>query len=765
MGLIGRLLSRRKLASIVVACLLAGTVQLGGAFSSADNEILDGWYSLFSRPASNDLLIVEIDERSLKQIDTWPWSRALFARVVDNLLSAGAEAIAIDIDFSSRSSIGGDRELEAVLKQGGDRVILPVFSQLRRSGEFGTGVLVDTGPLERFARHARLASVNFQPDDDGLVRLAFLGRQWSGAFLPSLPYALLGPRPRQPAGFLIDYSIDPGSIARISFADVLEGRHHPSLVEGRRVIIGAVAIELGDRLAVPVHRNLAGPVVLALVYETLLQDRALLRLAALPILGLVLLTAIVGGQLCFGRSWMVAGSLTVLLSVVLLAGSALAFSAAAIVLDVTATIVTAVLMFALSLAARIDQQAISIFRHAMSALHRATITMAVVDNSFDAVVVVDYRRLITIFNPVSETLFGRDAEDMVSHEVDRFLGCLTEDSSDARQAIDGLIAGRTTAFGPVEGYAIGEQGRVFPVALSGRRAELVRGNEREERRTDARFVHILTLRDITERKKAEEFQQKAMEDALNASRSKTEFLSVLSHELRTPLNAILGFSEIMKMQAFGKMENPTYLEYAGNIHDSGTHLLKIVDDVLDISRIEQGRLTLDEASVACTELLETARRMVLTQAGDRQVEIAITAPDASLHLFCDRRFILQVLVNILGNAVKFSEPGSTVDLAVRTDRARRITIVIADSGPGIPDAEQEMIFQPFYQASSRIAREAEGAGLGLPLAKSLVELHQGRIDLESRLGLGTRIACTFPPERTRLIAVEDQPRRTSTGSE
>ncbi|MGC2856833.1 ATP-binding protein [Novispirillum sp. DQ9] len=243
----------------------------------------------------------------------------------------------------------------------------------------------------------------------------------------------------------------------------------------------------------------------------------------------------------------------------------------------------------------------------------------------------------------------------------------------------------------------------------------------------------------------------AMSQAETANRTKSEFLANMSHELRTPLNAIIGFSEVMAQEVFGPISDQ-YRDYAGNIHDSGRHLLDIINDILDVSKIESGQLVLHEEDVDLTAIAAASVRLVRERADRAQIAlISDLAPGLPL-LHGDMRRLKQVFINLLSNAVKFTPPDGTVTISARPTGDGGLRVVVADTGIGMKAEDVPLALTPFRQIDSGLARRHEGTGLGLPLTKALVELHGGTLAIHSVFGEGTEIRLWFPPARvvTRL---------------
>jgi signal transduction histidine kinase len=241
-----------------------------------------------------------------------------------------------------------------------------------------------------------------------------------------------------------------------------------------------------------------------------------------------------------------------------------------------------------------------------------------------------------------------------------------------------------------------------------------------------------------------------------ANRAKSEFLANMSHELRTPLNAILGFSEVIMRQLFGPGANEQYAKYASDIHASGQHLLAIINDILDLSKIDAGQSKLDESEVSVSELVHAATHVLL---GDHfrqaELELVVDLGDRpELRLYVDARKLKQALVNLLSNALKFTPAGGKVTLAVLSAPEGGLSFVVSDTGIGIAAAHIGTVLSPFGQIESVFSRKHQGAGLGLPLARTLIELQGGRLTLTSEVGVGTVVTLRLPAERVVIQPLE-----------
>ena len=260
-------------------------------------------------------------------------------------------------------------------------------------------------------------------------------------------------------------------------------------------------------------------------------------------------------------------------------------------------------------------------------------------------------------------------------------------------------------------------------------------------------ANISLHNEILERQRAEMEMRRAKDQAEVANRAKSEFLAMVSHELRTPLNAIIGFSETMSQEVFGPVGNKKYKGYVGDIRKSGTHLLGLINNILDLSKVESGQFGLSEQEVNLGDGISEILRLVseLAEAGD--VKVDSTVPEDLPKLRGDRQAIRQILLNLLSNAIKFTEPDGRVQIDAGIDQSGQLVLAIVDTGIGIPEEAIDSIFERFTQVDSSLSRQFEGTGLGLPLTRSLVELHDGSVELESSPGEGTKVTVTFPRER------------------
>jgi len=254
---------------------------------------------------------------------------------------------------------------------------------------------------------------------------------------------------------------------------------------------------------------------------------------------------------------------------------------------------------------------------------------------------------------------------------------------------------------------------------------------------------VAVTRDISDRKVQEAELLKTRDVAESASRAKTQFLANMSHELRTPLNAVIGFSEILNRELFGTLGEARYRDYARLIHESGEHLLNMVNDILDMSKIEAGKFKIVKEPFNVGALVKSCCDIMCHTAEQRSLSLIVDIEAGIPELPADKRACKQMLLNVISNAIKFTDPGGWVRVSAKVV-GRSVALAVADNGIGIAESDLPKLGNPFVQANNSYDRSYDGAGLGLSVVKGLANLHDGKLELVSTLGSGTTVTILLP---------------------
>jgi len=365
---------------------------------------------------------------------------------------------------------------------------------------------------------------------------------------------------------------------------------------------------------------------------------------------------------------------------------------------------------------------------------------AILDTATDGVAVLDRQGLILTLNRSGEALFGYDQNEVAGKPFINLIApesrALVTDYFEGLKSDGGfslLNQGR-------EVVGLARQGGTIPVFMTLSR---IGGVSSEGEQPEVRFCAI--LRDLTHWKKVERELEGARKEAERASALKSDFLARVSHEIRTPLNAILGFAEVMMDERFGPVGNQRYKDYLKDIHASGALVMSLVNDLLDLSKIEAGKMDFEFASIDANRIVSECVSIMQPQASQERVAIRLSLSPALPNLLADERSLRQIVLNLLSNAVKFNQPGGHVIVATALADAGSAVIRIRDTGAGMSEADIGIAFEPFRRLAT--PRPSSGTGLGLPLTKALVEANHASLTIKSKEQEGTLVEVVFPPAR------------------
>ncbi len=724
---------------IVILSLIA-LLAIAGLAEGLQKALHDFRFQFSSSESTGQITLIAIDHKAIEELETWPWPRKYHAEIIDKLIKIGVKDIVFDIDFSSRTTPENDKAFEEALKRAGGSVVLPVFKQLQSTDE--NKFLIKTSqPLKEFREQAWLASVNIVPGRNGHVETMAYGHMINKNFIPSFAAILTGRHEENAKPFFINFSIDAKSIPTFSYVDILKDRINPQLLKGRKVVIGATATELGDYVYTPAQGLLSGPGLQILAAETLLQNKELHQINPLvSYLGLFLLAALL--SLSAVRAKMVA-------QLYLFPLAAIAIETAAILLQIHAHVLVNTSLWHLTLLAYC---LVTLLQEVDIRKFLVKITQAKLDNtrtmfeqvfndSFSSVVITDDKGKIQAISKSTIQLLNLDETSKLEGQLANNM--LPEEMVEAGKDLLAKINedGHPRHRAGMTRQQISEtEHRYLEYVIT-----LSTLKSTDEFNTDNHLV-CYKFHDITAKQESEMAQKKATEAAIEANKAKTEFLDQMSHELRTPLNSIIGFSTIIESKAMNKSEQKETCEFACEIKQNGENLLKVVNDIIYMTKIESHSLPFNEG--VCDPLDIVDQAIVITSSQHRESELNIVTEhkDSLPMIRGDFQLSTDAVAEVLSNAIKFSPDSSEIKIASSMDKAGNLIISVTDKGIGIEEAHLDKIYEAFYQVDSTATRSFEGTGLGLTKAKAFMNMHHGDIKTISTPDFGTAVFLIFPEQ-------------------
>ena len=683
------------LAAFAVAFILSFLTILSQPLGKLDRVWSDIVLTSKKTSLEQKYLIVDITAEDMSQGDGLYVPREQLAQTLERLNEAGADRILFDVALSEKKSSSQDLSLlNAMTKLGPNRLAIPHMS------------------AAKFKEHASLVELNLSTDADGWTRTV----RTSGETLGYNPAAWLATGRLSKDNVDIDLRYDPSTIKRIGLGHILERQDID--LSGYHVIISPDNSASSSRIQLPFGD---GP------------DRA-------AIIALGSQSALAGYQHAAEKSWLTNLS------------AALIFIIAGICL---ATFLQNVrLLFLASIAVSFSVVGLNL---ALINLWGAPGYPIMQFTCFLIGIIVTTAFRLRLFQMFSGLLKGdlspEEAWAWRAYEDSQFPVILLNSVGNARRM--------NPAAQQMKSW-LGDDFAQKCQADFRQGAKMI--SIKDETGAEHNFslewpnsdVGIIVMRDVTatERKfleleeRAESYEQEK-NIAETVSQQKSNFLANMSHELRTPLNAINGFSDIINREVFGPVGDPRYKEFASNILFSGQHLLSLINDILDLSKIEAGKMELNIESIEINKLIAQALQIVNVRAEDAKLKLIYDAVELP-QIKADSRAIKQILLNLLTNAIKFTPEGGVVKLIAEAHPSQ-LVLRVADSGIGISQDDIKRLAQPFQQVGDSSAQKSEGTGLGLSLSKSLVELHGGRFTVESMLGKGTRVSFTLPMEQAQQL--------------
>ena len=706
-------------------------------------------FKLFPTQATGKVVLVAIDAKSIQQTQKWPWPRSFHAELIKKLTKAGATDIAFDIDFSATTTKKEDNALRKALVEAKGSIILPSFKQTQKQSDHlshehqatSKSEMIYTNPLPMYLDHSWRASVNIFPGRNGLVNEVPYGHMQEGEFIPSLSSILAGIYNQENKRFHLDYSIQANSVPTVSYVDVLNNKVRKEFFKGKKVIIGATATELGDHFFVPSQGIIAGPILQVLATETLLQNRQMAHASfeATLIATIIVAALIFWISLKFNLanriySFALASASIEIIALYLHQNFGLMIDTSLMHICIAGYLVVTLLN-------EINFKTLLTKQTQQELANRKKIFEQVFKDSFTSTIITDKKGNIQFINAKAFKLFNVEKNKVLTGK--HFSEILpTEIVTSTYQLLEQQTDDTTLHFSShteIEASEDTTKHIEYIISLSVLK-DIQNGNKEN--------IITFTFQDITAKLQAELAQKEATLAAINANKAKTEFLTTMSHELRTPLNSILGFSEIIQNQSLGPDKMDKYIDFAGDIQNSGRQLLKVVNNILEVTKMESGSIQLHEEKCDLVDLIEDAIEETSYEFKGQSLNITFEHNRSIPGLLADSNLCKKTFSAIISNAIKFSPTNEEIKISVTQNNAGEVCISISDQGEGISKNEIENIFKPFYQVDSSKGRHYEGTGLGLTTANAYVNLHRGRIKVDSALSKGTVMHVIFPKTRT-----------------
>lgn len=691
--------------------------------------MMDSRFRVIDREPSDTLVMVEIDPFSLKTESRWPWPRDRYATAITNLQDAGAALIAFDVDFSSLSDSAGDVAFVHALDRRSGEVILPIFWQSSTRTGSG-GEILKTAPHPAFIQNAVVASVTMTTEENGVVRRGWRGFEDDGAYRGSIAATLADAPGGGFGSFYIDYSIDAEKIRRLSFRDVLAGNFDSDVVKGKKILIGATALELGDEFATPVNGVIPGVYLHALSYESLLQARALVR----PHFAFPLFLAAIAVFILCGRAsrrhWR-AAAMTHAIVILIAVGAPIAIQMfAPISFDTGVILVAQGFCLVFTTGAELHRRMRQILHHRLATARYQALTNLIVHDTADGVIVVNQQGVVELCNDRATALLGLSesalAQSLIADVATDFPIYPTGNEPESKASLSDASIN-------TEYVVPGQDGVVLEIVAS-----CVSYNDSAaggEAHFDDERIFVYSLRDITARKRTEAAERDAKDAAIAANKMKSQLISNMSHELRTPLNGVIGFAGILRDESYGALGAPEYKEYADTIHTSGKRLLGLVNDMLSIARLDANEFSIETDFQSLAEIVDDCLGKFEAQlfAEDKTVKVHIPKDLPPIEI--DFRVFKEMLSHLLSNAVKFTEAGGVITIFAEKHKTD-LVLEVKDNGCGVDPGALPKLTDAFYQANAELTRAHEGAGLGLHIVSKFAALHNGAISFESKPGEG-----------------------------
>lgn len=718
--------------STFAAALLVLFLSMSGALAPLDRALEDVRFGFSDHPVSGEIVIVALDQKTRTALQSRTANRTQHAKVITTLIDAGAARVGMKFDFNAPSDKVGDAALLMAARVADGRLVLPI-STTSVSG-FDTENFFRE-PFAELAESTSLGALSLQRDDHNHIHDYDLIHAWRDGLLSSFAGEVVKKAAPHLTSIILDYGIDLGSILRISYIDVLNGSVKASDIKGKYIFVGTTEGLSSDAFNAPIYGTLSGIELHALAGDALVQGRLLASLPAPSGLILAICILIVLTRIFLSLSSFASSMVAVATAIVIFGSSVVIQNMYALSIPIAGSVIGIALAYGVATYSRLNSKSQGLFKSAFEARETSELMNAIISTNFDSIVVFDEQDRVNFINPMATKKLNWTVEGALGRERDAVL----------RLPKDFAVAENEPHI--VETVITRADGNVLDVEIAITETILAPSETRFERRKRARTYRIYTFRDISERKKAADSMTETAKHAMQADRLKNDFIGNMSHELRAPLNSIIGFSEVIKQELFGTLSNPRYKEYAQDIFLSGTHIMSIINDLLEVSQIAAGKVELTDAEIDMEHMFAECLQVVRCYPNASKKVLSASMRPGCPDLIADKRAIKQILINLLSNAIKFTYEGGGIRLSAAPSAEGGVEIMVSDDGIGIPPEEMHRITNAFHQIDDADHRRNAGTGLGLHIVQSLAQLHDAKISVTSTVNSGTQIRVIFPPER------------------
>ena len=705
------------LVCFAVVSALISLMTVLGLFRAIDTSMTDMRARILRHEPTNEAVIVAIDTKSLQEFRTWPWSRSVHGRLVTALSDMGVASISFDIDFSTSSTDRGDADFAAAIKQSPVPVYMATFRQALSSDL--PDVYAEMWPNPDLKAVGQPVSVNYVPEATGMLRVFYDQTRFSDGPLVSMPAAVAGEtvqtRPR-----LLNYATNVRNIRQVSYTDVLNNAGLGTSLRGKHIFVGATAVELGDEYVMPIYGVQSGVLLNVLAYENIASGTSLRALpwhigsvlAALSLIGCIALNLRYARHRWIGY---------IGLGTLMVVGSVLFQAALFVVLPISASLAVLLLWACCDVWSELEKRQRQAFLGKMAARDQQLIIQSLISENHEGIIALNRYGEVDMVNARAGKLLeltGLSEGDKLAELAPDFCRSFDLDTSVEKQIGQGEYSYYTGA------------GELVAIDVTVSRLKIDPLVSRFEQRTEARLVTIIAMHDVSAQKRAAEAEREAKEIYAAMSEAKSQLISTITHELRTPLNSIIGFSDIIKDEMFGPAGAGEYVEYSEMINSSGRQLLSVINGMLIAARLQSNEMEPVKSSNDVSLLFESSLDESRKRMSWKDQHLDILHADGNVLLNIDPQLFQAALVQLLDNAAKFGGEDGTI--RIRTGYVDGgYEMSITDTGPGCRPDLLSGLTQMFQQADGSLQRNYEGCGLGLYIAREIVELHGGKLTLIS----------------------------------